>query len=398
MDVSDKVDIVSQLATIQAKISSVDWRHYGSLYYRDGIARCRDVPDFSERFSMGPITPFDFWEQERISMEKYQGPCELYDPFSVDVSLKLTARRDLGSTATSYITSIAEREKEWISQFAKPRNMSDLWRQSDAQESPCCHLQLLDKFLKAMPYLLPPEKELHRPTLWHHDLHAGNIFVEKNQIVSIIDWQASTIIPLFLTCGIPKFLRMDGPLLYDLPPATNLTAREKEETLARYQLTQLQMAYITKLRALDEKGFQAISDPYALDRQQLIDFAGSTWEDDGLFLLQEMLHRTWCGWEEITGQKREDCPISFSPEESLAHAEEGKSWNKFREVFNALGIPFDGWVHPEDFESKVETMRGVVAAVLVQSAENVEEAKAALRAWKLTESRAGSKPGDIMEI
>jgi len=248
-----------------------------------------------------------------------------------------------------------------------------------------------------MPYLLPMEKELHRPTLWHPDLHAGNIFIEKNQIVGIIDWQASTIIPLFLACRIPKFLRMNGPLLCDLPPATDLTAREKEENLARYQLTQLQRAYITKLRALNEKSFRALSDSYALDRQRLIDFAGSTWEDDGLFLLQEMLHRTWCEWEEITGQKREDCPITFSPEESLAQAEEGKSWNKFREVFSALGIPIDGWVHPEDFESKVETMRGLVAAV-VQSAEDVEEAKAALRAWKLTESRSGSKPGDIMEI
>lgn len=85
MDVSDKVDIVSQLATIQAKMSSVDWKYYGSLYYRDGRARCRDVPGFCERFSIGPITSFDFWEQERMSMEKYQGPCELNDPFSLDV-------------------------------------------------------------------------------------------------------------------------------------------------------------------------------------------------------------------------------------------------------------------------------------------------------------------------
>jgi hypothetical protein len=304
---------------------------------------------------------------------------------------------ELGSTATSYITNIAEREKDWIGRFAKPRDVSDPLRQSDAQESPDCHLQLLDKYLKVAPYTPPTDKELHRPTLSHLDLHAGNIFIEGNQIVSIIDWQASSILPLFLTCKIPKFLRINGPLLFDLPPATGLTAREKKENLARYQLTRLQRFYVSKLHDLDEKGFRALSDPYTLTRQQLVDFAGSTWGDDGLFLLREMLHRTWRDWEEITGQRREDFPIAFSSDESLSQAEEGKSWNKYREFFNTLGIPMDGWVHPEAFESKVEIMRELAAAV-IKSAENKEEAKAALRAWKLTESKDRSRPGDVMEF
>jgi hypothetical protein len=39
----------------------------------------------------------------------------------------------------------------------------------------------------------------------------------------------------------------------------------------------------------------------------------------------------------------------------------------------------DGWVHPEAFESKGETMRWLAGAV-IRSAENEEEEKAALRA------------------
>jgi lysyl-tRNA synthetase class 2 len=34
MDISAKVDIVSQLANIQAKIAAVDFGYYGSLFYR----------------------------------------------------------------------------------------------------------------------------------------------------------------------------------------------------------------------------------------------------------------------------------------------------------------------------------------------------------------------------
>jgi lysyl-tRNA synthetase class 2 len=255
----------------------------------------------------------------------------------------------------------------------------------------------LDKYLKIASHLVPAEEDLHRSTLWHPDLHLGNIFVEDNKIVNIIDWQGCTSLPLFLTCRIPKFLRIDGPLLFDLPPAANLTIREKEENLARYQLTHLQKFYVSKLRHLDDKIFRALSYPHALTRQQLVDFAGSTWEDDGLFLLQEMLHRTWRDWKEITSHRREECPIAFSPEESLSQAEEGKRWNNYWDFFNILGVPMDGWVRLEDFETKVEMMRELAAA-MIDSAEDKDVFKSALRAWRLTESRKGSRPGDVMVI
>ena len=57
----------------------------------------------------------------------------------------------------------------------------------------------------------------------------------------------------------------------------------------------------------------------------------------------------------------------------------------------------DGWVRFEDFETKVEMMRELAAAI-IDSAEDKEEAKSALRAWRLTESRKGSRPGDVMVI
>lgn len=291
---------------------------------------------------------------------------------------------------------IARREKEWITRFAKPRHPADPLRQSDSQEDPKIHIQLLDKYLEMVHHLIPSDPGQNRSVLWHSDLHFGNIFVKDNQIVSIIDWQGCSCLPVFHACRIPKFLKIQGPLLFDLPSATGLTPQEKEDTFQRYQLTQLQRLYISKFRESDPDVFSALSFPHALTRQQLIDFSGYTWDDDGLFLLREMILRTGREWMELTGQPQSSCPVVFSADELASHAAEAKSWDDRRDLFGALGVPIDGWVHPEDFEAKVETMRNLVASV-IDAADDKDGVRDALRAWKLSDS-GPARLGNLMDI
>lgn len=262
-------------------------------------------------------------------------------------------RANRGSSSEAYATDIARREKQWITRFAKPRHPADPLRQSDSQGSPDCHIKLLDKSLEVVPHLIPHPGQ-NRSVLWHSDLHLGNIFVKKNQIVSIIDWRGCSSLPVFHACRLPKFLNIHGPLLFDLPSATGLTPQEKEENLQRYQLTQLQRLYISKFCQIDNDVVSALSFPQALTRQQLIDFSGYTWEDDGLFLFREMMIRTWREWMEFTGQPQSSCPVTFGADELASHVAEGTSWEDRRELFSALGIPIGGWVHLEHFEAKVE--------------------------------------------
>ncbi|KAJ8205237.1 hypothetical protein LV164_005645 [Aspergillus fumigatus] len=178
MDISDKVDIVSQLADIQAKIAAVDFGCYGSLFYRGDIEGGFNVPGIADQFCIGPSCDIRFWEEERRFMNAFRGP--------------------------------------------------------------------------------------------------------YNDVVS------------------------------------------------------------------------ALSFPQALTRQQLIDFSGYTWEDDGLFLFREMMIRTWREWMEFTGQPQSSCPVTFGADELASHVAEGTSWEDRRELFSALGIPIGGWVHLEHFEAKVE--------------------------------------------
>ncbi|OAX77680.1 hypothetical protein ACJ72_08018 [Emergomyces africanus] len=376
MDISERVNIVSQLANIQARACSIDFKSYGSLYYRGDIDGCLDIPGISDRFCIGPSAAMSFWEAEREAMDKYRGPW---------------------TSPESYAKDVARREIEWIRRFAKPRDHADPLRQSTSQESPDSHIQLLDKYLKIIPLVLPSNVGLYRPTIWHPDLHSGNIFIKNQKIVSIIDWQGCMSLPLFMNCKLPKFLRINGPLLFDLPPATGLTAEEKKETLLRYEHTQLQRFYISKFKNLDPHIFQAISYPHAIIRQQLIDFAGSTWEDDGLFFLRDMMHNVWRNWDEMTSKPNEKCPITFGPKEISSHIAEGEIWNNYKVFFDSLDIPLGGWVHPEDFKSKADVMRNL-ARELLDSADDRDEARQALKAWKLSDPNSTSLCSKVMDI
>jgi hypothetical protein len=77
-------------------------------------------------------------------------------------------------------------------------------------------------------YLLP-EGDLSRPTLWHWDIHAPNIFVDNNRVTSLIDWQDTWIGPLFLQARHPRLVDYNGELMLKLPQ--NYNALEDEEKM-----------------------------------------------------------------------------------------------------------------------------------------------------------------------
>lgn len=76
LGISDKVDIVSQLAKIQARIGAVDFGVYGSLFYREGIEGGVNVPGLDDQFCIGPSCDVRFWEEERRFMSAFRGPCK----------------------------------------------------------------------------------------------------------------------------------------------------------------------------------------------------------------------------------------------------------------------------------------------------------------------------------
>ena len=129
-----------------------------------------------------------------------------------------------GTRTQDYLSAVAKREIAWISAFARPRPEDDLFRRSDSQEDPAVHVDLLERYLKVVPFVLPKEDAFHVPSMLHMDLHMGNIFIrsaDKPKITAIIDWQGTDIRPLYLAARFPRIVDYDigeDPITLDMPP------------------------------------------------------------------------------------------------------------------------------------------------------------------------------------
>jgi aminoglycoside phosphotransferase (APT) family kinase protein len=99
----------------------------------------------------------------------------------------------------------------------------------------------VDSYLSIYDALLPTDDSITAPRLWHIDLHAENIFVDRNnhsKIVGIIDWQGTDLVPLLDQKIDPAFIEYDGaepetlerPVLED----TGLEGAEKVAAVKHY--------------------------------------------------------------------------------------------------------------------------------------------------------------------
>jgi aminoglycoside phosphotransferase (APT) family kinase protein len=82
-----------------------------------------------------------------------------------------------------------------------------------------------------------------RPTLWHTDLHMGNIFVsetEPSKIVCLIDWQSISLSPLFLQARWPVFLEPPDDyvkgFVHSQLPSNFESMDEGDKELATYKI------------------------------------------------------------------------------------------------------------------------------------------------------------------
>jgi len=72
----EKVEIVRQLATYSAQLSSARFPYYGSLYYSKDIPECKDS-QVDELFTVGPTNSRTWFDDKRGEIDIYRGPCKL---------------------------------------------------------------------------------------------------------------------------------------------------------------------------------------------------------------------------------------------------------------------------------------------------------------------------------
>jgi hypothetical protein len=83
---------------------------------------------------------------------------------------------------------------------------------------------------------LLPEGTQARPTLWHWDVHAPNLFVPKGRVTSLFDKQDTWVGPLCLQAQCPRLVEYNGELVTRLPETYDALEDEDEKQRVRTQV------------------------------------------------------------------------------------------------------------------------------------------------------------------
>ena len=109
----------------------------------------------------------------------------------------------------------ADKELAYLKQFGQSLLPFQRMRREGYQyqeQLPLDHIENLDRYLLITTSLIPRDPALGHFRIRHPDLQPGNIVVSSSnlQITSLIDWQHTSILPLFLLAGILQRLQKIG--------------------------------------------------------------------------------------------------------------------------------------------------------------------------------------------
>ncbi|TVY94253.1 Altered inheritance of mitochondria protein, mitochondrial [Lachnellula willkommii] len=344
MELEDKVSIMKELISIEKKLLSVSFSCFGNIYYAsdnvEGSIAAKIVGDVSidvqnivsTRFTIGPMVEREFWSKERSELDIDRGPWK--DPHD-------------------YISAIALREIAWIKKYAIPTVSNDPLKPSAAQNSPSEHVSLLGKYLDVAPYLLPTDPDLLTANLWHKDLHSGNIFIEKNRITSIIDWQGTWAGPLFIQARHPKLINYNGEIMLKLPENYK-HLKEEEKIPIKEQVASSIILYLYENFTAKENPrlSRVFRTEHGRTRGEVISFCGNTWDDD-ILPFRESLVRMERYWDELGFNI--PCPIHFTEDELRSHLDDAEGWNEVQDFWDSVAgiVERDGWTPCDKYEDAV---------------------------------------------
>ncbi|KAJ5952684.1 uncharacterized protein N7479_011097 [Penicillium vulpinum] len=194
-----------------------------------------------------------------------------------------------------------------------------------------------------------------QPTLWHTDLHMGNIFVAEDDpanVTGFIDWQHTSISPLFLHVRWPVFLTppedyQEGQVLPQLPSSfEDMDAEEKEIALYNKEKATWTKAYEVATFLNDRKAWRAMQVPLLL--KELFRHCGDTW-DEGILPLRETLIELFRNQQDFGFAA--DLSLHLNDEQIAAHTKKFQAYQERHEIRNfvkqILDTDDDGWISPE---------------------------------------------------
>ncbi|KAH9217470.1 kinase-like domain-containing protein [Leptodontidium sp. 2 PMI_412] len=291
MELHDKLKVVDDIVAIERKLLSLSFTRRIVGEVPQSLKK-----EVGNRFVIGPVVDRGFWHQERASMGIDRGPWK---------------------SPQDYLKAIGQRELAWIGNHAAQKPAGGLFATSEAQCTPEAHVVLYRKFLDVAEYLLPKGDQI-RPTLWHWDIHAPNIFVHEGQVAALIDWQDTWVGPLFLQARHPRLVDYNGELMVRLPESYDALEDGDEKNRIRIQVEKsiVLWTYETETKNTNSILYDILHINQGRTRRDTVDFSDNTWDGD-IIPFRQCLIRIARHWNEINTEI--PCPIEFTDEEKKAH-------------------------------------------------------------------------------
>lgn len=191
-------------------------------------------------------------------------------------SIKVICSFVSGKSVEQYKLAVGLREIACVQNMIQlPRSPLALYGPGTYIPSHPKKITALQNYLRLVKFLLPIDESISAAFLWHPDLHAENIFVHPerpSEILGIIDWQSSELLPLFDHAHQPYFLDYDGPPFTGLEPPPfpenfdQLDSTEQNKAESLYLQMSLSALYRTFTCANNKDLFKA------MEFQQTISF------------------------------------------------------------------------------------------------------------------------------
>ncbi|KAG5728151.1 hypothetical protein E4T56_gene19283 [Termitomyces sp. T112] len=373
------ISVVRQLTQLESRMMSLPFPAGGSLYFTkdlEKVAKGLGVPLEDKRFCVGPDTKLALWYGRRAELDVNRGPYQ---------------------SAEAALAAAAYKEMAYLKQFGQP--LLPLRRERRPAykcqpQSPSYHIENLERYLAITSSLVPSEPALSRFCIRHPDLQPNNIFVSRSpdsgcKVVSLFDWQHTSILPMFLLAGIPQRLQNHGDDVSEsmTPPSLpenfdelNEAKRSREEYLYRRRLVHYH--YVTSTKECNQLHHAAFTDHLYALRGRLFLHAGGPWEGESSDLKAALIQATR-EWKKLTGEGV-PCPFEFDAkdlsETAMLNQELSQASKGFEFLQSCCGVGEEGWVATEDYESAVASLKGFKEEAL-QRAESAEEREEIMAHW-----------------
>ena len=267
-----------------------------------------------------------------------------------------------------------------------------------ALERPENMLLLLEQYSQLAPAMISPSvpEDLNGSTLWHPDLHLGNIFIDPTtmKITSIIDWQSAAATPLLYVSGVPKAFKHREHVSLDLNQwpthpqnFDSLLPKDKDYSDNMYKSEHLHKNYLAITHEHNSRHWKAL-ELSVKTRVQPVHIVNHVWKNNTVWFLQKALMAIAAHWEELCPNVG-PCPVTFSKEQHEAFEQEVECREFVAGILvlfqTNYHLPPDGRISQERYEDIMSEVSRL-ETVCYEDAENDDERIRVKKLWPYQDS------------